>query len=65
MKPSSPQPSQPVPPVWLARAEEPMTFTDLQFVAALGVLTIKLLVLILVAMSVVTTALLITAVCKR
>jgi hypothetical protein len=42
-----------------------MTFTDLQFVAALGVLTIKLLVLILVAMSVVTTALLITAVCKR
>ncbi|MHC2249984.1 hypothetical protein [Bradyrhizobium elkanii] len=42
-----------------------MTFTDLQFVAALGVLTMKLLVLSFGALAITSMALVITAVCKR
>lgn len=42
-----------------------MTFTDLQFVAALGVLTMQLLVLTFGALAITSMALVITAVCKR
>jgi hypothetical protein len=42
-----------------------MTFTDLQFVAALGVLTMNMLVLVFGALAIMTMALVITAVCKR
>jgi hypothetical protein len=42
-----------------------MTFTDLQFVAALGVLTARLLVLTGGALAIMTMALVITHVCRR
>lgn len=42
-----------------------MTFTDLQFVAALGVLTMKMLVLTFGALAITSMAFLIVHVCRR